>query len=242
MQIEICGNLYTFKDSNTTGQNLLTTLFEIKRTKNRSLSFRSGCKSGVCGSCAVLVNGIETLACKTTIKDTDVVTPLKNFIVIKDLVVDKNSQQVSLINAKAYLQQKSHKTVKMKDEKLIDIESNCILCNSCFSSCPVYTVNQNFLAPFALMRNYRYVSDVKESEIKDKLEAVQSNGIWDCTLCGNCNMACPSHIDIKGDIEKLRNKSAQFGYNNPNMNMGFNTNLDFINQDMTSCGFNPNGF
>lgn len=234
MQIEICGILYTLENKNTSNQNLLSVLFEIKRTKNRSLSFRSGCKSGVCGSCAVLVNGVETLACKKTINDKDIVTPLKNLEVIKDLIVNKNNQDISLITAKAHLQQKSQTLVSSIDEKMIDIESNCILCNSCFSSCPVYTINSKFIAPFALMRNYRYVHDVKEDKINDKLEAVQTNGIWDCTLCGNCNMVCPSHIDIKGDIEKLRNKSAQFGYNNPNMNMRFNTNLDF--------GFNPNGF
>jgi len=234
MQIEICGILYTLEDKNITSQNLLSTLFEIKRTTNRSLSFRSGCKSGVCGSCAVVVNGIERLACKTTIKDNDIVIPLRNSVIVKDLIVNKNNQDISLIIAKAYLQQKSNNPITTKDEKMIDIESNCILCNSCFSSCPVYTVNPNFIAPFALMRNYRYVNDIKEDDIKSKLEAVQTNGIWDCTLCGNCNMVCPSIIDIKGDIEKLRNKSAQFGYNNPNMNMGFNTNLDF--------GFNPNGF
>ena len=242
MQIEICGISYDLKDTTMTNQNLLTTLFDIKRTTNRSLSFRSGCKSGVCGSCAVLVNGVERLACKTTIKDNDIVAPLKNCVIVKDLVINKDNQEISLITAKAYLEQKSQNSVTSEDEKLIDIESNCILCNSCFSSCPVYTVNPNFIDPFALMRNFRYVHDVKEDNINDKLASVQMNGIWDCTLCGNCNMVCPSHIDIKGDIEKLRNKSAQFGYNNPNMDMGFNTNLDFISQDITSCGFNPNGF
>jgi len=234
MQVDICGISYTLEDENTTSQNLLSTLFDIKRTTNRTLSFRSGCKSGVCGSCAVLVNGVERLACKTTIKDSDMVAPLKNSVIIKDLIINKNNQDISIITAKAYLQQKSKNPITSEDEKMIDIESNCILCNSCFSSCPVYTVNPNFIAPFALMRSYRYVNDIKEDDIKSKLEAVQTNGIWDCTLCGNCNMVCPSIIDIKGDIEKLRNKSAQFGYNNPNMNMGFNTNLDF--------GFNPNGF
>ena len=234
MQIEICGTSYTLENKNTRNQSLLSALFDIKRTTNRSLSFRSGCKSGVCGSCAVLVNGVEKLACKTNIKENDIVTPLKNSVVVKDLIVNKNSQEISLITAKAHLQQKSYNTVTSEDEKRIDVESNCILCNSCFSSCPVYTVNPNFIAPFALMRNYRYINDTKEDDINSKLKAVQTNGIWDCTLCGNCNMVCPSLIDIKGDIEKLRNKSAQFGYNNPNMNMGFNTNLDF--------GFNPNGF
>lgn len=233
MEIEICGIHYKL-DQIDKKTNLLSVLWNIKRNDNRILSFRSGCKSGVCGSCAVRINGVEKLACKTIIKDGDIVTPLNNLKVIKDLVVDTDNKDLSLKTSHAYLQSKSNNIVSSRDEKKIDIESNCILCNSCYSSCPIYTVNQNFIAPFALMRSYRYVNDIKENDIKSKLEAVQNNGIWDCTLCGNCNMVCPSHIDIKGDIEKLRNKSAQFGYNNPNMNMGFDTNLDF--------GFNPNGF
>ena len=92
MQIKICGILYTLEDKKASNQNLLSILFDIKRTINRSLSFRSGCKSGVCGSCAVLVNGIERLACKTTIKNDDIVTPLKNLGVIKDLIVNKNKK------------------------------------------------------------------------------------------------------------------------------------------------------
>lgn len=233
MEINICGINYTL-EKDTTQNNLLSVLWNIKQKQNRSLSFRSGCKSGVCGSCSVKINGVEKLACKTTIKDGDIITPLNNLTIIKDLVVNIENKNTSLQTAKTYLQSNSVNSISPEDQKKIDIESNCILCNSCMSACPVYTVNTNFIAPFALMRNYRYVNDIKEDDIKSKLDAVQSNGIWDCTLCGNCNMVCPSHIDIKGDIEQLRNKSAQFGYNNPNMNMGFNTNLDL--------GFNPNGF
>jgi len=234
MQLEICGVLYTLKTNGSTNSNLLSALIQIKRINNRSLAFRSGCKSGVCGSCAVVVNGEERLACKTIVEDKDIISPLNNHRVLKDLIVDIDNQDLSLNNSKAYLESKSDHSVSRQNEKNIDIESNCILCNSCVSSCPVYSVNSNFIAPFALMRNYRYINDVKENIITSKLEAVQRDGIWDCTLCGNCNMVCPSHIDIKGDIEKLRNKSAQFGYNNPNINIGFDTSLNF--------GFNPNGF
>ena len=127
----------------------------------------------------------------------------------------------SLQTSHAYLESKSNLDITKEDVKKIDIESNCILCSSCISACPVYSVNTDFIAPFALMRNFRYINDSKENKRDTKIESVQKNGIWDCTLCGNCNMVCPSHIDIKGDIEKLRNKSAQFGYNNPNMNLGF---------------------
>ena len=217
--------------------NLLSILLLIKTTQNNSLSFRSGCRSGVCGSCAVVVNGVEKLSCKTTVKSNDIVAPLKNSRIIKDLIVDLSNQDKFLTESKAFLEKKSDLAITIEDEKKIDISTNCILCNSCFSSCPVYEVNADFLGPFALARVYRYTNDKKESIIQSKIDTIQTNGIWDCTLCGNCSMVCPAHIDIKNDIMQLRNKSAQLGYNDPNMttfNSGFDTNLDF--------GFNPNGF
>ena len=231
MNIKICDTSYTLNTDKPT--NLLSVLFIIKQKQNRSLSFKSGCKSGICGSCAVRVNGIEVLACKTKINDNDEVMPLNNLPLIKDLIVNSDSS-IQIQKAKANLHTNSQNEISEEDKNAIDIESNCILCSSCVSVCHVYTVNQNFIAPYALMRNYRYINDKKEKEINSKLEAVQENGIWDCTLCGNCNLVCPSHIDIKGDIQMLRNKSAQFGYNNKNLDIGFNTNLNF--------GFNPNAF
>jgi len=234
MKLTICNITYDLKNTITNHTTLLSCLFTIKHTLNRSLAFRSGCKSGVCGSCAVKINGVEKLACKTTIKEGDIISPLNNIKIIKDLVVDSTVKLSSLQTSHAYLESKSNIDITKDDVEKIDTESNCILCSSCISACPVYSVNKNFIAPFALMRNFRYINDSKENIIDEKIQAVQENGIWDCTLCGNCNMVCPSHIDIKGDIEKLRNKSAQFGYNNPNMNLGFDTSLNF--------GFNPNGF
>jgi fumarate reductase iron-sulfur subunit len=200
-----------------------------------SVAYRHGCRSGVCGSCAVRVNGVETLACKTTIKENDIITPLNNIPVIKDLVVDLEKQSQYLQSSHAYLEEKSSQDIFPQDEKNIDIESNCILCNSCFSSCPVYEVNKEFLGPFALLRTFRYTHDKKENQISQKIASVQTNGIWDCTLCGNCDMVCPEHIPIKNSINQLRNKSASLGYNNPYMqtfDSGFST--DF--------GFNPNSF
>jgi len=228
--ITICDKAY---DIESKVDNLLTLLFSIKHNQSSSLAFRSGCKSGVCGSCAVLVNGVEKLACKTTIKPNDKIEPLKNARVIKDLIVDLSNQTIFLDKSKAYLEKKSDFEISIEDEKKIDISSNCILCNSCFSSCPVYEVNKDFIGPFALARVHRYIDDRKESDIKSKIDSIQTDGIWDCTLCGNCSMVCPAHIDIKNNIMKLRNKSAQLGYNDPNI-ATFDTNLDF--------GFNPNGF
>ncbi len=227
MNIVICEKSYTIEEKVT---NLLSVLINIKETQNNSLAFRSGCKSGVCGSCAVVVNGVEKLACKTNIKDTDVISPLKNIEVIKDLVTNNSIQEKFLTKANSQLQSLNDTDICSADEQKIDRESNCILCSSCFSSCPVYEVNKDFLGPFALTRAYRYIEDKKEDDKKTIIDSLQENGVFSCTLCGNCNMVCPAGIDIKTDIMNLQNKSVQFGHTNPNL----------MTNDFSFGGFNPN--
>uniref|UniRef100_A0A4W5L8V8 Succinate dehydrogenase [ubiquinone] iron-sulfur subunit, mitochondrial n=1 Tax=Hucho hucho TaxID=62062 RepID=A0A4W5L8V8_9TELE len=175
-----------------TNLNLLKALIEIKTTQDNSLTFRCGCKSGVCGSCAVMVNGVEKLACKTNISVNDLIEPLKNTQIVKDLVVIDVSHETLLIKrTKSYLENIEGYNVTQNDIKGIDIQSNCILCNSCHSSCPVYNVNKEFLGPFALTRALRYINDKKTSYKADILDSIQSNGIWDCTLCSSCTLVCP---------------------------------------------------
>ncbi len=218
---------------------LLDALNEIKTKQDNSLTFRHGCGSGVCGSCAVRVNGVERLACKTHINEHDIVEPIKQSKVIRDLVVDLTHQERFLQQAKAFLQEYENNEVTKADEKAIDVQSNCILCQSCFSSCPVYEVNKDFLGPYVLTRVLRYVNDKKEKNILEKLAAIQTNGIWDCTLCGNCTMVCPQFIDPKTDILNLRTKSYQNGYTDPNLSVNSGFDASFGNNDF---GFNPNGF
>ena len=239
MKLIICDKEYIIDENRGKRDSLLSLLNFIKSKMDNTLTFRSGCRSGVCGSCSVTVNGVERLACKTHVNDGDVIAPLKNSPIIKGLVVDLSAQQKCLKDSKAQLELKSDEVITPLDEKNIDLQSNCILCNSCYSSCPVYEINPEFKGPFALTRVYRYVNDKKELQEKSKIDMVQKNGVWDCTLCGNCNMVCPQHIDIKNDIMMLRNKSAQHGYSDPsfaNFDNGFNTG------GMPDFGFNPNGF
>ena len=85
-------------------------------------------------------------------------------------------------------------------------------------------VNPNFIGPFALTRVYRYTADPREADIKASIDAIQTNGIWDCTLCGECTAVCPQGIDPKMDITMLRGTATQFGYSDPNfqaMDFGF---------------------
>jgi fumarate reductase iron-sulfur subunit len=218
--------------------NLLQALIEIKTKNDNSLTFRCGCKSGVCGSCAVRVNGVEKLACKTIINENDLIEPIKNSYIIKDLVVDVSHETflIAKMGLSTDLDNDINK-VAQEDVKKIDLQSNCILCNSCYSSCPVYELNKEFLGPFALTRAIRYVNDKKLVNKATILDSIQINGIWDCTLCSACTLVCPQGIDPKADIIQLQNISVQNGYSNP-----YTQNLDFNSFGDDFGGFNPNGF
>lgn len=234
IKIKVCKIEYEIQDNST---NLLDAFIDIKKT-NKSLGFKFGCKSGVCGSCAVRVNGIEKLACISKIIESDEILPLKNLPILNDLIVDDSNIKAKLLQASASLNKFENNKVSSKEVDIIDLQSKCILCNSCYSSCPVYEVNTNFIGPFALTRAYRYIHDSKESNTLDKLDSIQSNGVWDCTLCGTCSLVCPQGIDIKNDIMKLQNDSVQAGYENPT----FSTNNSFASFDSEDFGFNPNSF
>lgn len=222
-----------FEVSNT---NLLKALIQIKQYNDSTLTFRCGCKSGVCGSCAVKVNGLEKLACRTKINQNDLIEPLSNINIIKDLVIDVSHETFLLDKVKSYIDINSNKEINQEDIEKIDLQSNCILCNSCYSSCPIYSINKDFIGPFALTRALRYVDDKKLKDKKEILNNIQTNGIWDCTLCGACSLVCPQSIDPKADILKLQNISFQEGFSNPNLN-NFEMNFDY-----EFDGFNPNGF
>ncbi|MEA1915940.1 MAG: 2Fe-2S iron-sulfur cluster-binding protein [Campylobacterota bacterium] len=209
------------------GLTLLQALQLIKEKNDNSLSFSSGCESSICGSCAMRVNDKEVLACAYKVQDGDVVTPLKYMVVKRDLIVDSYSKFEQNSIAKAYSTLDESKSVTKDEAKINELQSDCILCTSCYSACPVYELNSDFIGPFALTRAWRYVSDTREKQSLDIITAVQNSGIWDCTLCGECYIACPQGISPKSDIEKLRAKSGILGFLDPNFSTGFGGGLDF---------------
>ncbi len=210
------------------GSTLLEALTSIKCEKDPTLTFRSGCRSSVCGSCAVRVNGKEVLACAYKPKEGDLVEPRRFAKVIKDLAVDESEAFKTLKSAKAWLgEPKEDAVVTPEDEKRTERQSDCILCSSCYSACPVLETNPAFLGPFALTRDWRYVADPREGDIKGKIDTIQQNGVWDCTLCGECTAVCPQGIDPKSDILMLRTKSTQMGHMDPNMGSFGSFGLDF---------------
>ncbi len=207
---------------------LLKALYHIKNNTDNTLTFSSNCRSGVCGTCAVRVNGKEVLACSFTPQDGDLVEPLAYHEVQRDLKVNKQKARETLKHATVWLHQPQKATISQEQVHLTEKQTDCILCDSCYSSCPVLEVNPNFIGPFALTRAYRYSSDPREGDVKATIDNVQTNGVWDCTLCGNCTEVCPQGIDPKMDITMLRSLSTQFGYSDPNFQtMSFGSDFGF---------------
>jgi len=201
-------------------QTVLQALEYIQEVIDPTFSFDIGCKSGVCGSCSVRVNARETLACQTPVQQNQTIEPLRYCEHIEGLRVKRDYKMLQ----SAHIAQKSEQIAKKSDVAKIVLQSDCILCYSCYSVCPVLEVKGGFLGPFALTRVLKYVDDVKEQDKKSHIDAVQTDGVWDCTLCGECALVCPQGINSKLDITELRNKSVQSGYSDPNfqtMNFGF---------------------
>ena len=216
MKIKIQRESLVEYEVNLKDATLLAVLGEIKTTQDSSLTYASGCRSSVCGSCSMRVNGREVLACSYKVQDGDLVEPLKNVPVIRDLVVDMDKAYSFNQLSKAWINSLSPTPqVSQENEKINEVQSDCILCGSCYSACPVYAVNPEFKGPFALTRVWKYVSDVREGESKEKIDTIQMNGVWDCTLCNECTLVCPQDISSKSDIEKLRARSAMAGYSDP---------------------------
>ncbi len=196
---------------------LLQVLDTIKTQTDNTLTYSSGCRSCVCGSCSMRVNGKEILACSYKVSDGDLIEPLNNMPVLRDLVVDMDKAYSFNAKAKAWLSNiTANKSLSIDDEKINELQSDCILCSACYSACPVYAVNEEFLGPFSLTRVWKYTADKREDDAQEKVETIQSSGIWDCTLCNECTVVCPQEISSKADIEKLRAKSAQYGFMDPN--------------------------
>ncbi len=226
--------LETFALQATKAITLLSALYEIKSKLDPTLTFGAGCRSGVCGSCSVLVNGKEQLACGYKYQDNDLIEPLRYHPVLRDLKVDKTKAHDTI--KKVVIQ--PHAPTKIPtptDESKTKRQTDCILCDSCYSACPVLAVNPDFLGPFALTRAWRYVTEGGQPQgDASTIEAIQHNGIWNCTLCGECTIACPQGIDPKTDIMMLRGESGKAGYSDPNFAV-----QDFGTPDFGG-GFDPN--
>ncbi len=220
------------------GQTVLDALFYIQENLDDSLSFRYSCRGAVCGSCAMLINKVPRLACRTQVKpllegednaeikhypaldegeevsdDSLLVEPLPHLPVVKDLIVDEEKFFEYYRDMEPFLRIESEvpeKEYRMSPEEVNQLEdyTNCILCAACFGACPVDGENEKFRGPAALAKLYRFHIDSRDE--KDRLEiADHEDGWWACEFHTNCQKVCPKDVPPNKAIGKARAELQQ---------------------------------
>ncbi|MBC8205435.1 succinate dehydrogenase iron-sulfur subunit [bacterium] len=204
------------------GWTVLDALHEIKWNQDGTLTFRRSCRHGICGSCAMQINGLNALACETQIKDLKrkpiVVDPLPGFKVIKDLAVDMDPFFELLERVKPYLINDALPPAKERiqspeDFAKISSAINCILCSACTSSCPSYWADKSYLGPAALLKAYRYIFDTRDQGSEERINALDNqHGLWRCHTIINCVDACPKDLAPTEAISRLKNRIVSEKY------------------------------
>ena len=201
-------------DMNNCGPKVLDILFKIKNEIDSSLSFRRSCGHGVCGSCAMNVDGINTLSCiksHTDIKGDLNIYPLPHLKVVKDLIGDLYKQYESIqpwLKTSQTGEEKKELIQSQKDRAKLDGYYECILCACCSTSCPSYWWNgDKYLGPAVLLQAYRWINDSRDNEKKERLKKVADElKLYRCHTLMNCTSSCPKGLNPAkaiGSIKKM---------------------------------------
>jgi len=194
---------------------VLDALNYVKDHLDGSLTFRWSCRMGVCGSCGMMINGVPKLACATFLSDCTPdpvrVEPLKNFPILRDLVVDTSDFLLKLAKSKPWIIRKVEEAL---DEEYIQTPeqvdaykqfSMCINCMLCYAACPVYGLDPLFSGPAAIALAQRYNMDSRDEGASERMDILsQHDGIWGCTFVGECTQVCPKKVDPAGAIQQYK--------------------------------------
>jgi len=181
----------------------------IKEHKDSTLSWRSSCRMGVCGSCGMFINGLPRLACNNQIihlhSDRIVIKPLPNYDVVRDLVPDLDSLLKKHKAVKPYLIRKDrmeqdHPTGEyfQSEQELVNYIqfAYCIKCGLCLSACPTVATSEEYAGPQSLTQGWRYMLDTRdEGATERESEMYSRHGVYRCHFAGACSQVCPKGVD-----------------------------------------------
>ena len=193
-------------DMDSCGHMVLDVLIKIKDEIDPTLTFRRSCREGICGSCAMNINGSNTLACTKSCEDIKgeiKIFPLPHMQVVKDLVIDLTQFYKQYADIKPWLQRKSSNNEKKEyiqkksQQEKIDSPSACILCACCSTSCPSYWWNsEKYLGPAALLASYRWLVDSRDESTEHRLKELDDSfKLYRCHTIMNCTQACPKDLN-----------------------------------------------
>ncbi|MCL5961237.1 MAG: succinate dehydrogenase iron-sulfur subunit [Chloroflexi bacterium] len=203
------------------GTTVLEALEQIKAEKDGTLTFRRACRSAICGSCAMHINGRAALACKTQVSGElsrfgEVrLQPLATFKVIKDLVVDMEPFWQKVVSIKPWLitdpkkpEPERENLVHKKNMAKLEQVASCILCSICYAECPMEAEDRDYLGPAPLIRAYRFIKDPRDDGAGQRMSIVgDEKGVWRCRTVFNCGERCPKSIDITEMIQELKRRA-----------------------------------
>ncbi|MCL5790051.1 MAG: succinate dehydrogenase iron-sulfur subunit [Candidatus Thermoplasmatota archaeon] len=196
------------------GMTVLDSILYIKEHLDHSLAARYSCRMGICGSCGMIINGKERLACQTQVlelgKDLIKVDPMGNYAITKDLVPDisklfRNHETVKPFIIREEEEPKSEFLQTPEQRESFAMFTDCILCGLCLSACPTNASDELYLGPQALAQGYRYIADNRDLGFNERLNALDSkHGVWRCHFSGACSEVCPKGVDPALAIQLLR--------------------------------------
>ena len=210
-----------FKLEVDTGMTVLSALRKIKDEQDSSLTFRAFCRSAICGSCTVRVNGRSVLACSTQLlpilkdfrKGSVTITPMANLPVLRDLVVDMDPVIEKLAKMHPYLVENPERVPEalereslMSQDELnqFDYMTDCILCGACYSACSSVAADPNYAGPLTIAKAYRFSIDVRDDFRGTRNQAAIDQGLWSCVQCRKCIKVCPKDTRPADSIRRIR--------------------------------------
>lgn len=201
-------------DRDDCGPMVLDALIWIKNKVDSTLAFRRSCREGVCGSCAMNIDGVNTLACTMAIDDVRGpvrVYPLPHLPVVKDLVPDMTQFYAQYASIAPWLQTDSPSPEREwrqshADREKLDGLYECILCACCTTSCPSYWWNsERYLGPAVLLQAYRWISDSRDEATGDRLDQLEDPfRLYRCHTILNCAKACPKGLNPAKAIAEIK--------------------------------------
>jgi len=205
-------------DLNKCGPMVLDALIKIKNEMDPTLTFRRSCREGICGSCAMNIGGVNTLACLSKIEGNEKATkiyPLPHMYVIKDLVPDMNNFYQQYRSIQPWLQSNSaaaetkgqlQNLQSVDDRSKLDGLYECILCACCSTSCPSYWWNgDKYLGPAVLMQAYRWMIDSRDDATSERLDKLRDPfSVYRCHTIMNCTKTCPKGLNPGRAIAEIK--------------------------------------
>ncbi len=216
------GSFQEFEVPRHPSQTVLDVVTYIQRSLDPTLAYRFACRVGMCGSCAMTVNGVPRWTCRTHIdkvarNDRLEIAPLKNLPVIRDLVTDMREFFDKWAQAKGHFKGTATRNDDFArvspgshERRLAEAGIECIGCGVCYSACDVVAWNPDYLGPAALNRAWTLVKDIRDTNTIERLRAVAGDaGCHSCHTHMSCTERCPKHLSPTAGIAGLKRAVAK---------------------------------